>query len=247
VLALPSALTTVLLALTPTAMVVDTVPKADIGVTLDSVKVTMMTINPKSGQFLGDTGIGYVTVTYHTHNYGPNVTPQVTVYRDITAPPGTVFMAADEKYFRQYSTMCKTIVAHTHVRCLLYPSFVLDSSNGGNGPGAQSQRWTFILKKKCTSPGRLKFDYGNDPKTSNNSVTVRLKVPGAATACAPKPPSPKPVALASPSPTAAAPSPSLTEPSVEPTGEATATDVAVLAGLWLFGRRRRDPAADTEL
>jgi hypothetical protein len=162
---------------------------ADLAVELASAKVVLATVNPNSGLFKGDTGIGYATVRVTRHNYGPNNTTQTTVVEDITAPPGTVFRQLDEKYFARYPGLCTVVVPHTRVRCKIDGSIWLDTYNGGSG--GYTGTYYFVLKKKCVSPGRLRLDYAGDPKTSNNSITIRLKVPGVTAAdCTKAKPSP---------------------------------------------------------
>ncbi|GAB4055595.1 hypothetical protein [Catellatospora paridis] len=194
-------------------------PSADVAIQLVSAKVELATVNPNSGLFKGDTGIGYVTVVVRTHNFGPENTADTSVVKDITAPPGTVFRQLDEKYFAQYPGLCTVVTAHTHVRCKVNGSIWLDTYNGGSGGNTSTQY--FVLKKKCVSPGRYRLDYAGDPKTSNNSISIALKVPGvtAATCAKPKPSptrtatSPKPAVAASPAAPSASPSPTLASPS----------------------------------
>ncbi|MFC7246973.1 hypothetical protein ACFQO7_31230 [Catellatospora aurea] len=221
------------------------VASADVAIEFESANVTLATVNPESGLFKGDTGIGYVTVVVRTHNYGPNNTESTAVVREITAPPGTVFRQLDEKFYAQRPGLCTIVTPHTRVRCKVDGSIWLDTYNGGSG-GHTSTHY-FVLKKKCVSPGRFRLDYPGDPKTSNNSASIPLKIPGVTAAtCAgaqPKPSptraaaSPKPAAAASPAPTTLAVSPSLASASpsmaspaaAESTTEASPPAVALAA------------------
>ncbi|GAA1404124.1 hypothetical protein ACFQZ4_50945 [Catellatospora coxensis] len=211
------------------------VASSDVAVGLESTRVTLATLDPNANSmYKGDTGIGYVTVVIRSHNYGPENTTDTSVVKDITAPPGTVFRQLDEKYFAQWPGLCTVVVPHTRVRCKVNGSMWLDTYNGGSG--GHTTEYYFVLKKKCVTPGRFRLDYAGDPKTSNNSVSIPLKVPGVTAAdCKPKPKpsptraaaSPKPAALASPSAAlvSAAASPSATEPlavSAEPSPQAVA-------------------------
>jgi hypothetical protein len=36
----------------------------------------------------------------------------------------------------------------------------------------------FVLKKRCTTPGRYRLSYVGDPDTSNNTAILTVKVPG---------------------------------------------------------------------
>lgn len=267
-----AALMAVFLTSTPAAAAL---PSADLAVDFRGAQITVTTVNPNSGLFHGDTGIGYVDVTVVTHNYGPEITPQDAIHEEITAPPGTVFRQLDEMAFRRFPGQCTFITPHTHVRCVMAGSMWLDTYEGGSG--GHSFTLYFVLKNKCVSPGSYRLDYPGDPKRSNDSAAIVLKVPGVTAAdCAKTKASPKPSRKVSPKPSAARPSaspvevsPSAVEYSSAPieaaagtptespyaafAGRSSVTDasgialgaagalvgVALLGGLWLYGRRRR--------
>jgi len=175
---------------------------ADVALEHYSTEVTVAKIDPGSGQFKGDTGIGFVTVNLIVHNYGPNNTGLYTpIVRDVMAPPGTVFRHLDEQYFAEHAGLCTVVVPHSRVRCKLDGSIWLDTYNGGSG--GHMITMYFVLKKKCVSPGWVRYEYPNDPRTSNNAVSISFVVPGVtASECTTHKPSPAKSVAASPTPAA---------------------------------------------
>jgi hypothetical protein len=198
-------------------------PTADLALAFGGSGTHLMTINPQSGLFNGDTGIGYITETVIRHNYGPNTTPDAMAIDDITAPVGTVFRHLDEVYFAKYPGLCTVVVRHTRVRCKIDGQIPLDTYNGGSG--GRGFLFYFIIKKTCVSPGRWRIEYPGDPNISNNSVSLHVKIPGVpASECTKPTPSHTPTAAPSPTVTTAATSasptsspPASVEPSATPT------------------------------
>ena len=246
-------------------------PSADLALKRINTHAALKAINnPDTGKFMGDTGIGWVSVDLEQFNYGPGQTPAGAVVRDITAPAGTAFRTLDENFYKAHPLLCKILVPHTHVRCKVDGSLWVNT--GGN-----FFTMYFVLKKQCTKPGRYSLDYAGDPNKSNNTVTfLACLVPGVSAAeCSPPKPSTRPASPTamspSASPAAAQPSPAATASFVEPPSAYAAqtqaiadqaahdsgsgaggivigaigavAGLALLSGLWLYGRRRR-PAHD---
>ncbi|NUT32257.1 MAG: hypothetical protein HOV79_04185 [Hamadaea sp.] len=171
-------------------------PKADIAVKIQSSG------HAKVG--------GTAMVVTELHNYGPSPTPSATLWVEVKAPGGTIFAYATEKSLQSnWGQQCTWLTAHKHVRCRLDRMFYPDDDNPSSVYTFATPRYSFVVKSRCTTAGRVKYTYGNDPKLSNNSATLRVRVDGVdpASCTAPKPsasPKPSPSASASPSPSAVA-------------------------------------------
>ncbi|MEV0267601.1 hypothetical protein AB0H43_02385 [Hamadaea sp. NPDC050747] len=161
------------------------------------------------------------TIVVETHNYGPEATLGGTVWREVRAPGGTTFLAATERALS--GNGCIWLTAHQHVRCPIQGMLYPDDDNPSGGVSFGTNLYYFEVKAKCTTPGKISLQYGDDPKTSNNSATLRVTVDGVSAAtCTTKPSaSPKSSASAKPRPTSA-PSASASLAATEPT--ATASD-----------------------
>jgi hypothetical protein len=196
------------------------------------------------------------------HNYGPGIVATATAFIEITVPGG-----ARITYDGDFQPpLCHWLIPKRKVRCANGTSILPDTMTNSTVVGPVWFLVHFTVLAKCVTPGSYRLVYSNDPKSSNNSTPLRIKVKGVpASACAPKAPAVVATPTPTPSPSASTvASPTPTATSEEPLGPAaTATvsasappapllrtaavitggSVAVLAlagaGLYLYTRRRR--------
>ncbi|MBB5871274.1 hypothetical protein F4553_004653 [Allocatelliglobosispora scoriae] len=152
------------------------------------------------------------------HNHGPNPTVTAKVVIDVTAPGGTVFGNSLDKYVSTYY-LCTVVTPHKRARCKLGAMWYPDNDQPSSVDGPSGwHALTFKVVAKCTTPGRFKLEYPWDPKPSNNSASLVVKVDGvAAKECEkprPSPSAPKPAVVA-----AVSASPSVS-PSMSPSVDA---------------------------
>lgn len=106
-----------------------------------------------------------IAITLITRNYGPNYVTTAT--HDIVAPGGTEF--ADEF---SSSARCKFIVPKRHLRCFAGGWLVWK--------GQYQNPWTlkFKIVSATVTPGWHRISFADDPKSSNNTASIKVTVDG---------------------------------------------------------------------
>ncbi|MEV0270239.1 hypothetical protein AB0H43_15780 [Hamadaea sp. NPDC050747] len=174
---------------------------------------------------------GVVTLAFTEHNYGPESSHGWTV-RDFWAPDGTELISPNPSQ----SSDCTAITPKKHVRCRFYGQLWVDGHYNRPAGGAESSIIVKIVSAKDLTCGKVRISYDGDPKSSNNTATLRLKRNGKVIPCTKPKPSASPTRkAASPTPAAVAsasmsPSPSPVTTDEPATESPTADEVPVLVG-----------------